>query len=297
MAQDPYGVLGVARTATHDEIRKAYRKQAKLYHPDLKPNDKVSEEKFKAAGTAFGIIGDEETRAKFDRGEIDADGNPKAPAGFRPGGPGGFGGFGGGQGGTPPEFEDLFADLFGGRRAGPVPTKGEDIRFVMDVSFVEAITGGKRTVTFNDGRKVEVSIPAGVETGQTLRVRGQGNPGRARGPAGDALGEVRVGGHAFFKRDGDDVRLELPVSLVEAVEGGKVAVPTPTGTVTLTVPPNSSSGATLRLKGRGVAKAGKPGDLFVRLLVMLPEKPNAQLASFLASWDSRGELPARPREP
>jgi len=308
--RDPYSVLGVAKSASEAEIKKAFRQLAKKYHPDTKGGDKDAQKKFQEISAAYDILGDKEKRAKFDRGEIDANGNPRYEAqGFHGGGPFGHGGAGGSRdfhftwnnqnGDTTEGFraEDLFADLFGGggRRRNQA-RKGEDFDLAITVSFSEAALGAPRRVTLPDGRDLDVRIPAGLKDGQQIRLKGQGAPGANGGPAGDILLTVSVAPHPYFTRDGNDLRLDLPITLKEAVQGGKVTVPTLTGHVALTVPPNSNSGSTLRLKGKGVAGRGNeaPGDLYVKLIVTLPDKPDQALKDFLAQWktdyDPRAKL-------
>lgn len=311
MAQDPYGVLGVARTASADDIRKAYRKLAKELHPDRRPGDKAAEERFKAATAAFTFLTDADKRAAYDRGEIDGDGNPKMPfgaGGFRPGGAGA-----GGPGRPPPEFEDLFADLFGGggargagRRGSPFGPggfeaggfqqgqKGEDVRARITVTLLEAAAGVRKRVALPGGRQVEVAAPPGVEDGQTLRLRGQGGPGRGGAPNGDVLVDVAVERRTDLRRDGDDLRLDLPVSLAEALGGARIAVATPQGPVTLTVPARSNSGTLLRLRGRGVANPKGAGDMIVRLIISLVDPGDPALNRFVDGWAARAETPLRP---
>ena len=313
MAEEPYAVLGVQRGAPFAEVRKAYRKLAKELHPDANPNNKAAEERFKRVSAAFTFLDDPDRKARYDRGEIDADGNPKF-AGF--GGGGSRGPFGGGDpfgpggpfggagrratGPGQPEFEDMFGDLFGaafGARGGPRPgfqagTKGQDIQATIKIDFEEAIAGTKQRVKVGD-RTIDVSIPAGVETGRTLRLRGQGGPGQGGMPSGDLMVTVTVKPHPVFQRDGDDVRMDLPVSLSEILEGGRVEATIPNGTVSLTIPPNANSATILRLKGKGVARPGAPGDLFIRLILGLPEGDNAELKALLATWSRRDEPPKR----
>lgn len=283
MARDPYIVLGVPRGADADAIRRAYRKIAKENHPDVKPGDAKAEDRFKEASAAFDILGDAEKKAAFDRGEIDADGRPRAPQ-FASGGAGGAGGdpF---QGGGFEDFGDIFADLFGGRRGGgrPGPRRGRDVRTRMSVEFLDAVVGATRRVAV-DGRTLDLAIPPGVKTGQTLRLRGQGEPGAGGGPAGDVYVEVSVKDHPTFKRDGNDIRVEVPISLREAVLGAKIPVMTPLGEVMVSVPKNASSGVSLRLAGRGVQVAGSPGALFARLKIVLPDSPDPELEAFVKGW-------------
>ncbi len=303
MANDPYQELGVARSATADDLRKAYRKLAKQYHPDANPGDKASEEKFKRVTAAFDLIGDPEKRAKFDRGELDADGRETHP-GFHAGG-----GFGGGpfRGGGPTmgpdiDLSDIFGDVFGGRGGGRGfggPQKGQDLRARFDIDLEDAILGAKRRVSFSDGRQLDINIPAGAADGQVLRLKGLGGPGRAgrdgtHGPAGDALIELSIRPHPVFRREGMHLVMDLPVSVPDAVLGGKVEAKTPDGPVTLSVPPGSNSGATLRLKARGLAHApGKRGDLLAKIVVTLPDAPDPELTKFAETW--RKQRPYSPK--
>jgi DnaJ-class molecular chaperone len=302
LAQDPYLELGVPRSASADDIRRAFRKLAKKYHPDANPNDKSAEEKFKQISAAFDLLGDEDKRKKFDAGEIDADGR-ETMRGFQ-GSPFGQGGFRPGPGAT--EFEgvdlgDILGEMFGARggRAGGAgfgggfpPQRGGDIRARMDIDLEEAIAGAKRRLAFSDGRTLEVSIPKGASDGQTLRLKGQGSPGRA-GP-GDALIELAIRPHPIFRREGENLIMDLPVSVPDAVLGGKVEAPTPDGPVTLSIPAGSNSGSTLRLKGKGMpGPVGRRGDLMARIVVTLPDKPDEALTKFAEEW--RQDRPYAPR--
>ncbi len=304
MAQDPYQELGVSRTASADEIRRAFRKLAKQFHPDQNPNDKAAEERFKRVSAAFDVVGDEEKRKKFDRGEIDADGH-EAMRGFRPGGAGprgpaagpGFGGFGGA------EFEgvdlnDILGDMFGARGGAKsgfssFSARGQDVRAQVEISIEDAVKGARRRIGFSDGRTIEVTIPKGAAEGQVLRLKGQGSPGRA-GP-GDALIELTIAPHPVFRREGEALTMDVPISVPDAVLGGKVEAPTPDGPVTLTVPKGSNSGAILRLKGRGLTSGdgAKRGDLLARLVVTLPDAPDPELETFAQAW--RRDRPYTPR--
>ena len=282
MAADPYSVLGVARTATPAQIRAAYRKLAKKHHPDLNPGDKASEAQFKAVSSANDLLSDPEKRARFDRGEIDAAGDPVPERAFHRGPTErGFGRTG------PVDMSDMFSDLFARqtREYTSQPARGRDNAYTLTVSFVDAVAGSQQMLTLPDGRSVDVKIPAGFEDGQTLRLRGQGGEGHNGGPAGDALIEVRVRPHQLFRREGDDILLDLPVTLKEAVLGGRITVPTPTGAVTMTVPKRSDTGTVLRLRGRGVpAHDGRPaGDEKVTLKVVLGDADEA-LETFLKTW-------------
>ncbi|HVV64863.1 MAG TPA: J domain-containing protein [Rhizomicrobium sp.] len=299
--RDPYEVLGVSKTASEAEIKKAFRTLAKKHHPDTKGGDAAAQKKFQEISAAYDIVGDKEKRAKYDAGEIDAQGNPR---GFDPGAHGGFRGapFGGGgardfhftwtdrdaEAAQGFSAEDLFSDLLGGLggRAGRQPRAGQDFAVAITVSFEEAALGGARRVMLPNGEQIDVKVPVGLRDGQQIRLKGRGGAGRRGGPPGDVLIQVAVAPHPFFTRDGQDIRMELPVTLREAVLGGKVTAPTLTGPVSLSVPANSNTGTTLRLKGKGVpAHAREPaGDLYVKLVVALPESADEQLRKFAESW-------------
>lgn len=292
MAGDPYKELGVSKGASADEIKKAFRKLAKELHPDKNPGDKASEERFKRITGAFDLLGDAEKRAKYDRGEIDADGREqyRGYGGGNGGGgrAGGFSGFGGsGQRGG---FEDIdLSDLFagfggggGGANRGFGSGKGQDIRATLEVSLEEVISGTTRRIQFSDGRMVDVAIPKGASDGQVVRLKGQGAPGRTQ--AGDAMIELRIVPHALYRREGADLHMDLPVSVPDAVLGGKVTVPTPEGKVMMSIPKGSNSGKVLRLKGRGGYADGKRGDLLAKLMVTLPEEEDELLVRFAEDW-------------
>lgn len=298
MAGDPYKELGVSRGASQDELRRAFRKLAKDLHPDRNPGDKASEDRFKRVSAAFDVLGDEEKRKKFDRGEIDADGRETFRGGFGAGG----GGFGGGPGGFGGRFEgadldEIFSMFGGGGRAKPQaqPPRGFDVRARLEIDLEDSIRGGTKRIAFSDGRTVEVTIPKGAFSGQVLRLKGQGAPGRS-GVNGDALIELEVRRHPIFEpAEGADLVLDLPVTVYDAVLGGRVEAPTPDGPVVLNLPKGANSGAKMRLRGRGAVdpKTGARGDLFARLVVTLPEVPGSDLEAFAERW--RAERPYAPR--
>jgi len=309
LAADPYEVLGVKKDASPADIQKAYRRQAKKLHPDLNPGNKKAEEQFKNVSAAYALLNDPDKRARFDRGEIDATGAERPRQRYyrdfadRGGASNpytsdaGFADFGGG--------EDIFSEIFAGRagRSGNFGAEGQarfrmrgpDAQYRLEIDLLDAINGAKRQITLPDGEALEVTIPPGTRDGQNLRLRGKGSAGIGGGPPGDALIEITLAPHPVFVRKGDDIHIELPISLPEAVLGGKVNVPTPSGPVAMTVPRWSNTGTVLRLKGRGVPRArGARGDEYVTLKVMLPEKPDPELERFIAQWG--GANNQRPRQ-
>ncbi|MBC7504605.1 MAG: DnaJ domain-containing protein [Sandarakinorhabdus sp.] len=306
--RDPYKVLGVARGASDADIKKAYRKLAKENHPDRNADNVKKLELFKEANSAYEMLSDSEKKGRFDRGEIGADGNPTSPFA------GGFSGGGGRAGGDPfarsqrPQpggfdfaggADDIFSELFGGGRSpfssgsggggGGFRTqqKGADVSYRLTVTFDDAANLAPQRVTLKGGKTVELKLPTGFEPGRQLRMAGQGEAGP--GGSGDALVTLEVGRHKFFTRDGDDIRLDLPVTLNEAVLGAKVRMPTVTGAVTLTLPPGTTSGKVFRLKARGFSRAdGSRGDQLVTVIVDLPTDDSA-LKAFAENWhDTRG---------
>lgn len=299
MVKDLYQILGVSKTATDAEIKSAYRKLARKYHPDLNKDDKTAAEKFKEISNAYDIIGNKEKRAKYDNNEIDADGKP---TGFGAGfggdaggydfsggnpfsgfkrGAGGAGGFGGAQGFDFSSIfgEDIFSQFTGGARGGRATArKGQNVSYNMNIDFLDAAKGIEKQVNLG-GKSVNVKIPAGTQNGQTLRLKGLGNAGVNGGAAGDVLITINVGEHPYFKADGLNVLLDLPISVVEAVQGAKITVPTVNGKVMVKVPPMSSSGEKLRLKGQGIKAKNGQGDEIITLQVMLPHTKNNELAA------------------
>jgi len=256
--QTPYQVLGVKPDASADDIRKAYRKLAKQFHPDLNPGKAEAEDRFKSISAAYDLLSDAEKRGRYDRGEIDESGS----AGRRRGTGEGF-------------------------RA-----RGADRHFTLTIDLVIGAVGGKQRLSLAPDEWLDVTIPPGIEDGQVLRLRGKGGPGFGGGQAGDALIEVRVAPHPLFRRDGDNILLELPVSLAEAVLGARVSVPTVTGPVTMTIPKGSDTGRQLRLRGKGIQKTSNPGDEIVTLKVVIGQSSDPELAEFLEKW-----APRRPFDP
>jgi DnaJ-class molecular chaperone len=316
LARDPYQELGVARTASADEIRKAFRKLAKANHPDTNPGDKAAEERFKKVSAAFDIVGDPDKRKKYDAGQIDADGRETHMGGFGGGGPwnggsgGGFGGHPRGGGFRTETFEggvdlgDILGEMFGGARQGRpggagggfggFSQRGADTRARLEIDLVDAIRGGKQRIAFSDGRTIDVTIPKGAQDGQTLRLKGQGQPGRTG--AGDAFIEIAIAPHPLYRREDNALVMDLPVTFYDAVLGGKVEAPTPDGPVNITIPKGSNTGARLRLKGKGLSDAkGVRGDLFARLIVVLPEGDDPALEAF--AEEARAKRPYAPKRP
>ena len=284
--QDPYKALGLGRDANQDDVRKAYRKLAKKHHPDLNPGDAKAEARFKEISAANGLLSDPEKKGRFDRGEIDAGGQEQRPrsnyrehadseAGRR---------YGQGGGWADEEFDDLFGAMFR-RQGADSPRQGQDERYTLTTSFLNAVNGAIQRLTLPDERTLDVKLPPGTSEGQVLRLRGRGAPGRNGAPAGDALIEIHVAPHRYFSREGQDIRLVLPISLQEAVIGGAVETPTPGGPVKLRIPPHADGGTELRLRGRGVPAHGgrHAGDLFVTLRVALGP-PDEALDNFIRDW-------------
>ncbi len=302
--RDPYTVLGLAKTASAAEIKSTFRKLAKKFHPDQSKEPKAKE-RFAEIGQAYEILGDEKKRAAFDRGEIDAEGRPRAPQfeGFGAGpGAGNFRNFNFDFGGADPgggrNFDpDIFAEMFSGgmrSRARP-PSRGEDVAAAVTVPLAQVATGGDVRVTLPTGKTLDVAIPVGFEDGKAIRLRGQGEPGARNGQAGDAIITVRYAPHPLFKVEGRDLRLDLPITLYEAVLGAKVRAPTLSGAVEISVRAGTSSGQVLRLRGKGLPGTGdSTGDLFVTLRIALPPSEDKALADLMREW--RDQKPYDPRQ-
>ncbi|MEP0520624.1 MAG: DnaJ C-terminal domain-containing protein [Hyphomicrobiales bacterium] len=316
---DPYKTLGVTKGATGAEIKSAFRKLAKKNHPDQNPNDPNAKERFSKINNAYDVLGDSEKRGQFDRGEIDAAGNPVHP-GFAGGasGAGGFGGFGRGghqQGGgfSSQGFgaEDILKEMFGGRGAGGfgqqarggfgqqggagagrgnVP-KGEDVEGKVAVTLEDVVAGRKVSVKLKDGRTLAVSLPKGVKDGQTIRLKGQGSASPYGGASGDAKIDVKFVVHPLFKVDGNNLRYDAPIHLHEAFLGTKVKIPTLSGRINLTVPPKSNSGTTMRVPGKGLPGKSKAGDLLVTFQIHFPDKAEPELEALMTKWASEGRPP------
>ena len=293
MAEDLYSVLSVPKTASAEDITKAYRKLAKKLHPDLNPGDKAAEEKFKKVTAAYDILGDAEKRGRYDRGEIEASGQETPLQRY-------YREYAGGEDGARYRstagfedigaFSDLFGDLFGerggmrGGRGARFSMRGSDAQYRLEVDFLDAVNGTKTRITLPDGGTLDVTIPPGVADGQVLRLRGKGNSGIGEGEPGDALIEIHVRPHPVFKREGNDIVVEVPITFDEAVLGGKIEVPTIGGRVFATVPPGSNTGQTLRLKGRGIKTKGSAGDQLVKLSIILPDRIDDDLKRFAETW-------------
>jgi len=285
--RDPYVVLGVGRDATDETIKKAYRRLAKKLHPDLHPGNRANEQQFKEVTAAYDLLSDPAKRARFDRGEIDAAGSERGFQGARAGaganagarayqraGAGGF------------SFDEIIAEILGRGRRESEERLGDQSQ-ALRLPFLDAALGGKRRLTTADGRNIDITIPAGIDSGQTLRLKGQGPRGPRGIPPGDLYLDIEVEPHAFFQRKERDIHVELPVTLTEAVLGAQVTVPTIHGPVSVKVPRGSNSGATLRLKGKGIVSGGKSGDQYIKLRVVLPEPPDAELTQFLERWGAK----------
>ena len=310
MGDNPYDILGVPKTATPEQMKKAYRKLAKSLHPDLHPDDPDKQAEFQALSAAYDLLRDPEKRRRYDAGEIDASGQERPErqyyhhyaaqdAGERYDGGLGRKGYGQGPGaGQEEDLSDLFSELFGRHPGGggahqEFHARGPDLRYQFQVDFLDAARGTKRAVTMPDGKSIEIAIPAGVRDGQTLRLRGKGASGHGKGPAGDALVTIAVALHPVFSRDGDDIEMDLPIAFDEAVLGAKVDVPTIHGSVAMTIPPGASSGQRLRLKGKGIKRGKTAGDQTVRLMIVLPKKIDDAMRSAANRWHAAADFDPR----
>jgi len=293
VAADPYKTLGVAKDASQADIQKSYRRLAKKLHPDLNPGNKEAEEEFKGVSAAYDLLGDTEKRARFDRGEIDESGAERPRHNFyrdyaEGGGPyasdEGFADFA--------SSDDILSEILGRRGRSNFRMRGSDVQYRMEIDFLDAVNGAKRQIVLPYNTALDVTIPPGTRDGQILRLRGKGRPGLGGGPSGDALIEIAVRPHPFFTRKGDDIHVELPIALREAVLGGKVQVPTPSGAVTMTIPKWTNTGTVLRLKGKGArGPGGSRGDEYVTLEVALPKEPDPELERFVAQWRPKADIP------
>jgi DnaJ-class molecular chaperone len=299
--KDPYDVLGVARSASLEDIRKAYRGLAKKLHPDLNPGNREAEERFKEVAGAYDILSDKDKRRRYDDGEIDATGAERPRQRFYKdyasqsdspyGNSAGFADFA--------ESDDILAEFLKQQAHARANARGPDLSYRLSVGFLDAVNGATVRLDLPEGGTLDVKIPPGMADGQVLRLRGKGGAGRGRGEAGDALVEISIEPHRFFTRQGDDIHVQIPVTVTEAVLGGRVKVPTAAGPVTMSVPKHSNSGTVLRLKGKGVPRpGGGSGDQFVKLEVMLPPGPDTALETFLSNWEA-GKLydPRRDMQP
>jgi DnaJ-class molecular chaperone len=286
---DPYATLGVKRDAAQQEIQKAYRRLAKELHPDLNPGNKEAEQRFKEVSAAYDVLRDPEKRARFDRGEIDASGTEQGQSRH-------YRDFADTDAASGPYWNDRgFADFnddddiisrFFGRRGSRAT--GADAHYRLEIDFLDAVNGATKRITLPDGQTVEVAIPPGTHDDGVIRLRGKGRPRPAGGEPGDALIEITVRPHPFFRRDGDDIRLDLPISLGEAIVGGTIKVPTPTGPVAVRLPKHANTGKVLRLKGKGASKRrGGRGDTYATLKIMLPETPDPELEEQVRTWSEK----------
>lgn len=308
--RDPYKVLGVSKNTSQADLKKTYRKLAMKLHPDQNPgNDKIAE-KFKEVSAAYALLSDDKMKARYDRGEINPDGSEKGFASHRQhagggnpfgGGAGGFRGGGGNPFGTGFDAEDLFSSIFGGggartsanARASQARAKakrrGQDKTYTINIDFLDAVLGSKKQIKLENGKKLNINTPENVKEGQQIRLKGQGSAGISGGANGDALIEVHIKKHAFFTRQDNDILMDLPITLEEAILGGKVTVPTISGKIALNVPKNSNSGKTMRLKAKGATdpKSKKKGDQLVKLIIMLPSTGKSELEKQVKKWSTK----------
>jgi DnaJ-class molecular chaperone len=287
--KDPYEVLGVQRSASLEDIRKAYRGLAKKLHPDLNPGNREAEERFKEVAGAYDIVSDKDKRRRYDDGEIDATGAERPRQRFYKdyasqsdspyASSAGFADFA--------ESDDILAEFLRQQAHARANARGPDLSYRLSVGFLDAVNGATVRLDLPEGGTLDVKIPPGIAGGQVLRLRGKGGAGRGRGEAGDALVEISIEPHRFFTRQGDDIHVQIPVTVTEAVLGGRIKVPTAAGPVTMSVPKHSNTGTVLRLKGKGVPRpGGGSGDQFVKLEVMLPPGPDTALETFLSNWEA-----------
>jgi DnaJ-class molecular chaperone len=299
--QTPYEILGVKPTASADEIRKAYRKLAKELHPDLNPGKPEAEARFKQVTAANELLSDPEKRARYDRGEIDESGAERPRYSYRPHAEGAQGWKYQPHGEmNADDLEDIMSMFGQGGAGGPRRGRGEgfampggDRLYTLTVDFVEAAAGAKKRLSLSPDTWLDVTIPSGIDEGQVLRLKGKGDAGFGGGPPGDALIEVHIAPHPFFRRDGDNILVELPVSVSEAVLGGRITVPTVTGPVTMTIPKGSDTGAQLRLRGKGIHRRGGEGDQIVTLKVVIGDSGDPELTSFLEGWAGKDKTDPR----
>lgn len=299
---DPYDVLGIARSATDTDIKNAFKKLARKFHPDLHPGDKVAEERFKDISSANDLLKDKEKRRRFDAGEIDASGAEKPQERF-------YRDFADGPAYTShatqdgftskEELEEFLSRAFGGGTQSTQDTRwarGQDVSYVLPIGFMEAANGARRTITLSEGKTLQVTIPEGAEDRQMLRLKGQGMPGFGAGPAGDAFVELHIEPHPYFHRKDDNIHVEVPITLKEAVLGARIQVPTVSGSVTMTIPKGSNTGTTLRLRDKGIRnhKTGQRGHQLITLKVALPTGDEPELKAFLETWQPK--TPDEPRK-
>ncbi|MBL4603251.1 MAG: DnaJ domain-containing protein [Emcibacteraceae bacterium] len=297
--RDPYQVLGVSKSTSKADLKKTYRKLAMKLHPDQNPNDEKVSDKFKEVSAAYALLSDEKMKARYDRGEINPDGSEKGFAGYQQhagargnpyGRTAGAGGFGAGF-----DAEDLFSSLFGGGRARAqrprAVKRGQDKTYTINIEFLDAVTGSKKQIKLENGKTLNINIPINVKEGQQIRLKAQGRPGVGGGASGDALIEVHINKHAFYTLKNNDIHMDLPITLEEAILGGKVTIPTISGKIVLSIPKNSNSGKIMRLKGKGATdpKTKKIGDQFVKLMIMLPEKINSDLEKNIKKWSTKNK--------
>ena len=305
--KDPYKVLGVSKDTSQADLKKKYRQLAMKLHPDQNPGDDKVAEQFKEVSAAYTLLSDEKMKARYDRGEINADGSEKGFFGYQrqhagggnPFGGGGFGGGGGNPFGSGFDAEDLFSSIFGGgaarggagasRARSAVKKRGEDKTYTINIDFLDAVLGSKKQIKLENGKTLNIKTPENVKEGQQIRLKGQGRPGVGGGANGDALIEVHIKKHPYFTRNNNDIVMDLPITIEEAIMGGKVTVPTVNGKISLNIPKNSNSGKTMRLKGKGATdpKTKKQGDQLVRLMVMMPSGKNSEHERSVKKWSTK----------